>query len=99
MMDTEWLHRIEHNDVEQIFPLFYLEKIGSYHWGLVAGYSQTYEPWGRYYNDMENPKYDLYKWQHDIFRFNGLAYIPKEIRTFNRFGNIAKKEFEKKQEK
>lgn len=90
MVCTEWLHRIEHNEVEQIFPLFYLEKIGSYHWGLVAGYSQTYEPWGRYYNDMDNPRYDLSKWQHDIFRFNGKPYDAAEIRVFKRFSALAK---------
>ncbi len=31
--------------VQEMFPLFYLEKIGCYNWGFVAGKYQTYEPW------------------------------------------------------
>jgi hypothetical protein len=99
-MCTEWLNRLENNNVDNVLPLLYIENIGSYHWGLFQGFSQTFEPWGGYYIAQEKGSdKDLTLWQHDIFRFNGLAYIPKEIRTFNRFGNIAKKEFEKKQEK
>ena len=54
IMCTEWLARCMNNNVEEIFPLFYLEKIGCYNWGLVAGKSQTYEPWNSVWERYEN---------------------------------------------
>ena len=42
---TEWLNRINHNDVKEIYPLFYLEGIACYCWGFVVGKTQTNEPW------------------------------------------------------
>ena len=32
---------------------------------------------------------DLTKWQHDIYRFNGLPYDVKEINTIKRFCVLA----------
>lgn len=70
--------------------LFWLENIGSYHWGLMQGYSQTYEPWGGYFIRQQNGEnLDLTKWQHDIYRFNGLPYVPQEIEVFRRFAKLA----------
>ncbi len=91
LINNEWLNRIDDNNVKEIFPLFYLERIGSYHWGLIAGYSQTYEPWGNYFVEYlkEGSTLDLTKWQHDLYRFNGLPYDPKEIRTIKRFCKLA----------
>lgn len=87
---TEWLNRYEGNDVEHLLPLFWLENIGSYHWGLMQGYSQTYEPWGGYFIRQQNGEnLDLTKWQHDIYRFNGLPYVPQEIEVFRRFAKLA----------
>ena len=92
LLCTEWLNRIEGNDVEHLLPLFWLENIGSYHWGLMQGYSQTYEPWGAYFIRQEKGEnLDLTKWQHDIYRFNGLPYIPREIEVFRRFAELADK--------
>ena len=92
LLCTEWLNRIEGNDVEHLLPLFWLENIGSYHWGLTQGYSQTYEPWGAYFIRQEKGEnLDLTKWQHDIYRFNGLPYIPREIEVFRRFAELADK--------
>ncbi len=93
IINNEWLNRISGNNVCEIFPLFYLEKIGSYHWGLIAGFSQTYEPWGNYYAEYlkEGSDLDLTKWQHDIYRFNGLPYDVKEIKTIKRFCSLAAK--------
>ena len=92
LLCTEWLNRIEGNDVEHLLPLFWLENIGTYHWGLMQGYSQTYEPWGAYFIRKEKGEnLDLTKWQHDIYRFNGLPYIPREIEVFRRFAELADK--------
>lgn len=91
LINNEWLNRIADNNVKEIFPLFYLERIGSYHWGLIAGYSQTYEPWGHYFVDYlkEGSTLDLTKWQHDLYRFNGLPYDVNEIKTIRRFCSMA----------
>jgi len=100
LINNEWLNRIEQNNVDEIFPLFYLEEIGSYHWGLIQGFSQTYEPWGRYLREIEDPNYvgthELLKMQHDLYRFNGLPYIAREIEIIKRFSALADKRFEKR---
>lgn len=101
LINNEWLNRIAGNNVAEIFPLFYLEGIGSYHWGLIAGYSQTYEPWEHYFVDYlkEGSTLDLTKWQHDLYRFNGLPYDVKEIKTIKRFCALAAAKESNKNEK
>ena len=91
LINNEWLNRIADNNVKEIFPLFYLERIGSYHWGLIQGYSQTYEPWGHYYAAymQEGSTLDLTRWQHDLYRFNGMPYDKNEIATIKRFCALA----------
>jgi hypothetical protein len=105
LINNEWLNRIEKNDVSEMFPLFYLEGIGSYHWGLIAGYSQTYEPWGRYFDEARvkemreaGIKLDITKWQHDLYRFNGYPYDEAEIATIKRFSRLADERFRRKSE-
>jgi hypothetical protein len=72
---TEWMVRREGNDIPTLLPLFHDRRIGSWHWGFVAGRTQTYFPWGSPRNAPE-PKI----WQHDIFRKNGTPFNPDEIR-------------------
>ena len=82
LINNEWLNRLNDNNYKEIFPLFYLEKIGSYSWGLMQGYSQTFEPWGGYFRnpDFMDGKLDLTKWQHDLYRPGGRhPYDPNEI--------------------
>ena len=93
LINNEWLNRLNDNNYKEIFPLFYLEKIGSYSWGLMQGYSQTFEPWGGYFRNpafMEG-KLDLTKWQHDLYRFNGYPYDPNETKLIRRFCDLAEK--------
>ena len=52
-LNTEWLHRINGNNVEMMYPLFYLEKIGCYNFGFAAGKYQLYEPWEGIWQQME----------------------------------------------
>ena len=92
LMITEWLHRIYHNDVFDLFPLFWLEKIGCYNWGLVAGKSQHYEPWEGVWRRVEQGLIgdaDLTKWQHDLYRPNHRPYDPKEIELIQQFCSIS----------
>jgi len=77
---TEWLVRGRNNRFETILPLFAQERVGGYHWGLVAGRTQTYMPWGSKEGD---PMPEL--WHHDTFRDNGTPYDPKEIALIDDF--------------
>ena len=93
IMNTEWLNRFRGNTVETIFPLFYLNRIGSFHWGLIQGFSQTWEPYISFFNqpEFESGQLDLTKWQHDLYRFNGFPYDPKEIKLIKKFCDLADK--------
>lgn len=96
LMNTEWLQRCSGNTVYDTLPLFYLEKIGCYNWGFVAGKYQTYEPyesmWDNYRDDP-NVKIDFTKWMHDLYRPNLRPYDPKEVDLFRHFRNLADAEF------
>ena len=98
IMNTEWLGRCLHNDVFSLFPLFYLEKIGCYNWGFVAGKYQTYEPWEgtweRYANGTDTDV-DFTKWFHDLYRPNHRPYDPKEIEVIKKFCDLADQDFQK----
>ncbi len=101
LMNTEWLGRCLHNNVFDLFPLFYLEKIGCYNWGFVAGLYQTYEPWEgswlKYQNDP-HCDYDFTKWFHDLYRPNHRPYDPKEIALIKDFCRAADEDFKKEHE-
>ncbi len=94
---TEWLHRIGNNNVEEIFPLFYLEKVGCYNWGLVQSYYQSHEPHACFWPLIADPHHQsdlkLHMWQHDLFRFNGLPYIAKEVALIKQFADRADKKW------
>ena len=93
-LDTEWLHRIFNNDVEHIYPLLYLEKIGAYNWGFVLGKYQTHEPWNGIWEKMEaGQEFDVTKWQHDLFRPSGRPYDPREIKLIKELNDKADKRF------
>ncbi len=89
---TEWLHRINHQSVQEIYPLLYLERINCWCWGFVAGKTQTYEPWDSLWDQYDaangNVDYDFKLWQHDLFRPNLRPYDPDEIETIKRFNAL-----------
>lgn len=89
---TEWLNRINHSDVRELYPLFYLERIGNYCWGFVVGRTQTNEPWESLWDQYEkNPAvpYDFTKWQHDLFRPSLRPYDPRELEIIRRYNALA----------
>ncbi|MCX6923593.1 MAG: DUF4380 domain-containing protein, partial [Verrucomicrobia bacterium] len=71
---TEWLVRRNGNAFEQLLPLFKARKIGCWNWGLVAGRTQTYFPWGSP-QGAPQPKV----WQHDILRADGSPFNAQEV--------------------
>jgi len=88
---TEWLNRINHQDVKDIYPLLYLERIDCWCWGFVAGKTQTYEPWDSIWEQYEasggSKNFDFTKWQHDLLRPNLRPYDPKELELIVDFNN------------
>lgn len=76
MMNTEWMNRILNNNLLEILPFFHEHRIGSYHWGLVAGKSQHFLPWD-YLREIEG--LDCTKWQHDMFHEDFTPYDEREI--------------------
>ena len=92
---TEWLHRINHNNVHDLYPLFYLTNVANYCWGFVLGKTQTHEPWPELWKQWDEGKgerYDFTKWQHDLFRPNLRPYDPHEIALIEQFNQLAEKE-------
>lgn len=82
---TEWLNRCNHNNVQEIYPLCMLEKIGCYCWGFVAGGTCTTEPWEGMWDTEHAPAgFDYTKWQHDLYRLNYRPYDPHEISLIKR---------------
>ena len=80
---TEWLHRVNHNHVKDIYPMLFLDNVANYCWGFVVGKTQTNEPWESLWQQYEadnSVDYDFTQWQHDLFRPNHRPYDPKEVR-------------------
>ncbi len=96
MLNTEWLHRIQKNRVEEMYPLMYLEKIAAYNWGFVAGKYQTYEPWNGVWEKLEaGADLDVTLWQHDLLRPSGRPYDPREIKLIKEYNKRADERFAK----
>lgn len=98
LLNTEWLGRCFGNDVFSLFPLFYLERIGCYNWGFVAGKYQTYEPWEGTWSEYFEGKatdVDFTKWFHDLYRPNHRPYDPKEIELIKEFCARADADFKR----
>jgi hypothetical protein len=77
---TEWLHRPNGNTFADILPLFARNRVGWFHWGLVAGRTQTFMPWGSKPGDPAPAR-----WQHDVFRPDGKPFDPAELRMVRGF--------------
>ena len=96
---TEWLQRVNHNTVEEIYPLMAEEKVACYCWGFVNGDTFTDEPWNDIWLQYEKDKnvdYDFTKWQHNLYRRNLLPYNPKEIEIIKRVNNLIDAENKRK---
>jgi hypothetical protein len=71
---TEWMARTRGSRFETHLPFFKQHKIGCYNWGLVAGRTQTYFPWG---SPQGAPEPKL--WFHDILRADGAPFEAREV--------------------
>ncbi|MGC2769158.1 MAG: cellulase family glycosylhydrolase, partial [Candidatus Acidiferrum sp.] len=79
---TEYMARPQGSTFQGILPVAKKYKVAAINWGLVAGKTQTFFPWGSW----EHPYIDRQpkEWFHEIFRTDGALYNPEEgefIRT------------------
>ena len=76
LLCTEYMARSAGSTFESILPLLLNSGVGAYHWGLVAGRSQTIYPWDswqvRYESEPE-------PWFHDLLRPDGSPYRETEV--------------------
>ena len=77
---TEWLRRDKGNTFENVLPIFAEHHVGWYHWGLVAGETQTYMPFG---SKQGAEKPDI--WQFDVLREDGSPYKKEEVELVRNF--------------
>lgn len=77
---TEWLRRQQGNTFANLLPLFVQHRIGWYHWGWVAGRTQTYLSWESKTGDPPPTV-----WQHDMLHPDGTPYDPTEIELVKQF--------------
>jgi hypothetical protein len=89
---TEWLNRVNHNDVFDVYPFLKENNIASYVWGFVNGDTFTDEPWNQLWEevkDLDEYNYDFTKWQHNLFRKNHKPYDPSEIKLIIKINNLS----------
>jgi hypothetical protein len=77
--------RGQNSRFEPHLPYFRQERIACYNWGLVAGRTQTYYPWGSPRGAPE-PKV----WHHDVLRRDGTPFDPAEIVAIGAAGGALK---------
>ncbi len=83
MVNTEWLARINGDELSTSYPVFAQENVGSTCWGFVNGKYQTHEPYEPMwksefeYRDSDAP---VTKWFHDLFRPSHHPYDPEETK-------------------
>ncbi len=74
LLCTEYMARTAGSRFETHLPYFKEQRIGCWNWGLVAGRTHTYFPWGSPQGAPE-PKV----WHHDIFRLDGTPFNEREV--------------------
>ena len=97
MLNTEWLHRVQFNNVATHLPLYYNNNVGVFNWGFVNGKFKGHEPWEACWRRYaKGEKLEMTKWQHDLLRPNYRPYDPEEIKKFSLYAGMADKAFAKK---
>jgi hypothetical protein len=76
---TETIRRVHNQDFAAILPVFSKHEVSWYNWGLVAGKQQTYLPWGKRGQTIDDP------WHWDLLWPDGRPYAPKEVELIRKF--------------
>jgi hypothetical protein len=78
LLCTEWMCR-PNSRLETHLPYLRQHKVGAWNWGLVAGRTQTYFPWGSPRGAAE-PKL----WFHDLLHADGRPYDRAECEVIRK---------------
>jgi hypothetical protein len=73
---TEWMARTQGSRLGSHLPYLKAEGVAAYSWGLVAGRTQTYYPWG---SQPGTPEPEV--WFHDILRPDGTPFDAREAQA------------------
>jgi hypothetical protein len=90
---TEYMARTRNSLFNNILPLLKKNNVGAINWGLVAGKTNTIYAWDTPIPSGAQPKL----WFHDIFRKDGSAYKPDEVKLIKQItGKISNRAFKEK---
>jgi hypothetical protein len=78
---TEWLRRDQGSTFETILPVFSQYRVGWFHWGLVAGKTQTFMP----FDSKPGAQAEPATWQFDVLRADGSPFRKEEIDLVRNF--------------
>jgi hypothetical protein len=73
---TEYMARPLRSTFDPLLRFFREENVGAYHWGLVAGRSQTIHPWTSWTKREEG---EPDPWFHDVLRPDGTPHDAAEV--------------------
>ena len=71
---SEWMARTVGSHFETHLPFLKENRVACWNWGLVAGRTQTFFPWGSPQGAPEPQQ-----WHHDIFRADGTPWKAREV--------------------
>lgn len=83
---TEYLARTLGSTIPGVLPVAKRYNVGAFHWGLVAGKTQTFYPW----DSWEHPYTAMpAEWFHDVLVPDGRPYRDPEIETIRELSGLA----------
>jgi hypothetical protein len=82
---TEWMARDGGSRFETHLPFFKEKRIACWSWGLVAGRTQTFFPWG---SPKGAPEPAL--WHHDILRTDGTPFDAREVQFIKVMSDVTR---------
>jgi hypothetical protein len=83
LLCTEYLARPLGSRFETHLPILAERRVGAFHWGLVAGRSQTIYPWWSWLDETPKPEPEV--WFHDVLRPDGTPFDAEEVAFLRRF--------------
>jgi hypothetical protein len=75
---TEYMARGNGSTFQGTLPIAKKYKVAAINWGFVAGKTQTYLPWDSWQHPYTDRQPSV--WHHEIFRKDGTAYRPEEVK-------------------